>query len=657
MKARISQLIIKHVEKAVVAFALLFFIFLVVRASKLGGDFDKQPDQLQKVSVEAKTAIDDPTTPGPSPSRPIWSDIATGIKEPVRAGPYGIEKTWMHNLFPGETLRGQPEVFPVESLRASTGFGGIAVSASAGSTGSAATMGPSDMEGGGSGYGGYGAGGSAEGHRWVVVTGLLPYKKQWSEYGNLFRNAEWKDRQRDVPSYTLYEVERAEVTPGVEPKPEAWKRLGVLKEFYTRPQKWAGARPEIVYGKFIHRSAGVSMAFPLPPIVDKSFGPEIAHEPEIPLYYKQERTEKEEEEIDWEALADDPKALAEARLNRRGVVGGGGGSGAGYGNYEQNYGEDMMSGGMMDGGMMDGGMMDGGMMDGGMRDGGGSGGGDGGMGGNRMAGQGREIPEYQLFRFFDFNVQPGRYYQYRVRLSLANPNYQLSVQYLDDETLADEPTLVTAWSGETKLISVPLDSRVLAGPVTVSSNINVAPRAELGTVFFNEEDGQEVAEKFAITRGKLMNYLGVVVKEEKPATGMGGSGGDMYGMDDMYPGGPGGSGGSGGSGGGRATDRGRDRNRRRDAPEVIKTVDYVTQMLVLDMSGGASLPGPDRNLRVPGRVLLMDMAGNLVLQNELANQEEWVEFFPPKVKEKDVKDDPYGGMEGSGGGSGMEAEY
>ena len=34
-----------------------------------------------------------------------------------------------------------------------------------------------------------------------------------------------------------------------------------------------------------------------------------------------------------------------------------------------------------------------------------------------------ELVDYKLFRFFDLNVEPGKHYQYRVRLVLANPNH------------------------------------------------------------------------------------------------------------------------------------------------------------------------------------------------------------------------------------------
>lgn len=637
MKAKISLgsggitgLILKHVEKGVVAIAVLLFIFLVWGTSKLGNDFDLKPDQLQSTSAEADTAIREPKKK-PDEEVPPWENIADKIRTPVPAWPYEVKKKWMYRLFPGETMRGQPEVFPVEGLHAAAGFGAVAIRPTKADGAAGGTM---EMEAGGygeeSGYGGMGAaGGNTEGRRWVVVTGLLPYKKQWNEYGNVFRNAELKDPRRDVPQYTFYEIQRAEVTPGVAPKEGDWKKLNPLKEYYTRRKTWSSITPEIVYRKFLHPLVGVlPMAYPLPPVVNKEFGPEIAHEPEIPLYYEVER-KVEQQEIDWQELQDHPELLAKAKLGRGQMGGAGGGGMYEEGAYESSGDPYGGAEGMYDAGYEQdyGGEMDYGMGE------------MGGAGGYGQTGPQREIPEYQLFRFFDFTVQPGRYYQYRVQMKLKNPNFEMPVQHLADEKMAEQAFLDTPWSTETKLVSVPLDSRVLAGPVTVPTSVTSTPSGEIGAVYFNPDDGEEVAEKFTVKRGALLNYPDREVKEEKPKTGMGADpyaaeGGyeEMYGADEMYGAGAGGS-------------RSRDRRSRREEPEEVKVVDYITEMLVLDFEGGGLLPGTDRSLKEPGRVLLMDPAGNLVIEDDLTDQEEWVKFFPPEVKKDKKKTnemDPYG---------------
>ena len=86
--------------------------------------------------------------------------------------------------------------------------------------------------------------------------------------------------------------------------------------------------------------------------------------------------------------------------------------------------------------------------------------------------------------------------------------------------------------------------------------------------------------------------------------------------------------------------------KKRQPQEPAEKVDYVTEMLVLDFLGGESLIGKDRDLREGGRFLLMDPAGNLVMQDELDDNEEWVVYNPPKVEKQPATAE---GLEGIGG--------
>ena len=87
-------------------------------------------------------------------------------------------------------------------------------------------------------------------------------------------------------------------------------------------------------------------------------------------------------------------------------------------------------------------------------------------------------PPFLLLRYFDYTVEPGKHYVYRVRLVLANPNYippagaaadagaqgvsNLKPGYLKDPKLAEKQWLETDWSEPSPVISVPRDTRVLA---------------------------------------------------------------------------------------------------------------------------------------------------------------------------------------------------
>ncbi len=284
--------------------------------------------------------------------------------------------------------------------------------------------------------------------------------------------------------------------------------------------------------------------------------------------------------------------------------------------------------------------------------------GSGMMGGGMMGGYSRaaaleSLPDYQLFRFFDFNVRPGKYYKYRVRLWLANPNYQLPPQYLADENSAESQYMETDWSNETGPVPAPLDSRVLVGNVRPAANALSEPSGKILAVHFDESDGTELAEEFTVARGQMANFLQVPKPEKETAPSMFAGGMEGYGT------GPEGSEGGGametmgmyGGGFAGAAPKKRDRKRERKKPEEPpELIDYVTQLLLLDMSGGQRQLGRDRNLLEPGRYLFLDPAGNLVIHSELRDLDEYRDFKPVEVKKKKEKPEeglgPEGMMEG-----------
>ena len=80
-------------------------------------------------------------------------------------------------------------------------------------------------------------------------------------------------------------------------------------------QEWAGQRPEMIHRRFLFPPAPfpfAPMAFPLPPAVGAPLGEEIAHEPQIPLYYEEER-EIRRLQLDIEAIEKDPTLLMSGR--------------------------------------------------------------------------------------------------------------------------------------------------------------------------------------------------------------------------------------------------------------------------------------------------------------------------------------------------------
>ncbi len=66
---------------------------------------------------------------------------------------------------------------------------------------------------------------------------------------------------------------------------------------------------------------------------------------------------------------------------------------------------------------------------------------------NQMLYSTEQVPEYLLFRYFDFDVEPGVAYRYRVRLKLFNPNFHELPDNLAAENVGTGEFRFTPWSG------------------------------------------------------------------------------------------------------------------------------------------------------------------------------------------------------------------
>ena len=83
------------------------------------------------------------------------------------------------------------------------------------------------------------------------------------------------------------------------------------------------------------------------------------------------------------------------------------------------------------------------------------------MGDNQMFMQPAPV-EYRLFRFIDTDVEPGKTYRYRVRVSLWNPNIKLHPQHLASEDVATPTKLASEPSEPSEAVRVPQQSLLLA---------------------------------------------------------------------------------------------------------------------------------------------------------------------------------------------------
>jgi hypothetical protein len=482
------------------------------------------------------------------------------------------------------------------------------------------------------------------GQRWIVVTGLVPIQKQELAYADTFKLSSGYDPQNDYPKYLGYWVERVEVDSTNEAAPD-WSKATTFisrKAIDSAMQEWPSSSSlEVVAPEYIEEN----LTFPLGPLVNHNWDATVAHEPEIPL-------------------------------QTIGVPGQGGNSpgpmgGALRGNVRGlgPMGPMGPMGGIMGGRMPSPtrGLSAGpagsrtGQQDNSAEDtpfGTKSSNSDNPSSNENASANEQEKgpPAYKLFRFFDFNVESGKRYVYRVRLALSNPNFDVKESFLKSPDLAKEKYLKTKWSEPSAAISTPRNTRVLLASVKPSRN-NFDFSGEILMTTWVQRKGIEIFKEFTVTRGQVANY--------SDETGKSVGGADLPASTPalmMGPGGPGGRGPMEGSkkegskkesskkeGAGKTPAK-ADRTKTRTGeagpgrglgallgdmgppgrtPQPLASAgsgntfkaDFISDATAIDFHGGERLAGRGGNaLTVPGEMLLLDADGYLVVRNELDDQ-------------------------------------
>lgn len=635
----IKQFCLDHVEKVLFGMVVILFSLFVYKAVARPV-LDWQPEDLVQDAAKADKNIES-TQPSPIAIKSYTAE-ADRIRKPISEADYTFKAAWDPPRLPENRRRGVPDLFAVKDLRASGGNGQFAMAA------------PEEIEDEAEG-----PMSTLRGQRWVVLTGLIQHLKQKQAYDSTYRGAVNWDYQRDYPDYIFYRVERAEVDPRIETAELQWRPLHVMN-MLSLQDLWLQPGTDLVDPVYLPPVRGsVSLAYPLGPLQGRTWGPEVAHAKEIPILEpgalamagmgmpgmpgsypgatgKRSKSsaggkdEPESEEEIAKAAAAAKKAAAERRKKARerlarqpdepdvfATAGGPGAMGPGsmspesgmpYSGVRRPMRPSRMSSmpGSMPGEVVSG---SGSMMPGMSPR-------------RRLAAEDEEEEvveeqevEYLLFRFFDFSVKPGKYYRYRVKLVLANPNFGMPPQFLEQDAMSKIRTLETEWSDVSPAAPVPSDSQVLA-----VSGRGGTGEAGLMLVRFLESDGTMATEELTVSRGQWLDYRNRTFKppaQAGPGMGMpmGGSMDPMGSMSSMPGMGP-------MPGMGMAA-----------APARELRVDYLTDSLLLDVNGGGRLPGKDRSLTEPGNILLLNREGKLVVRNELDDLADYEFYKPPEVKQ------------------------
>jgi hypothetical protein len=213
---------------------------------------------------------------------------------------------------------------------------------------------------------------------------------------------------------------------------------------------------------------------------------------------------------------------------------------------------------------------------------------------------------YLLFRFFDYNVEPGKRYVYRVQLGLNNPNYKLKPTLLAEPKLADSMFLPTEWSKPSAAIAVSHDTRILAVSVK-PGRARLEPQAQVLMVKWLQDKGVEVSKEYTVLRGQVANFTDTTTPQVTPRPPVG----PPHGVP------------PGGHGRGAAGPAGRGNPMPPVAPVVQEgpiTVHYFSDDIALDFRGGELLRGRKTGslkLPAPAEILAVGPDGDLVLHDEL----------------------------------------
>jgi len=287
----------------------------------------------------------------------------------------------------------------------------------------------------------------AVGEEWLTVTGLIPLEEQEAEYAKAFANA--ADAKTNAqPRYGLYKIQRAEVTSPDPNVPVAWDQIEPVDlkvAISDERAKWAGDGPQYVDAA----AARLPVTQPLPPLANKSdLGDWAAHLPEIGAATVEEKPAAQQVApvVTGQPAAADPFAAGAAPAA----------AAAPEPAPTETAKTDVKQ-------------------------------------------------KYLLFRFIDFNIEPTKYYRYRVKLVLNNPNYNLNPAQLEKPELAQGETREAEWSEPSPPAGVPVLERYFAGNVK-SPGGDLEPTIDVAVKQWMPNFGADAFYEFKdYLRGALLN--------------------------------------------------------------------------------------------------------------------------------------------------------
>ena len=383
---------------------------------------------------------------------------------------------------------------------------------------------------------------------WAVVTGLVPIAKQRQAYAGAFAEAMEYLPSRDVPAYLQPVLERAVVDPA-KPDQLTWEKVPDATAFVAM---WPANRIEIVSAKYVDPT----LTAPLGELVGKQWGEAVSH-PKIPLSDVVSSGPAAPGNPPSSGSTPGSSATATTVSTAASQV------------PPQSNGPETRTGNTPA------------------------------TPGNANSGAAATSSEvqYHLLRAFDYSVQPGKRYRYRVTLVVNNPNAGRPPQFLQDPESAKLPTLASAVSPATSLVTIPDGHDVLAGTIVSAGSKYSEPIAKIVVTAIHSASGLKPGTELDVRRGTMANTPPRKVKARNPL----------------------------------------------DKSVHELEVGFDSNILVLDIYGGKELSKKkhDTPITTPGEVLLFDSNGNMTVRNEIDDQVEYSESLvrdEPVVKPKALEE-------------------
>ncbi len=543
IKGGVKGVLLEHGEKAVFGIGVL--CFLLFTYGLLGRETlptDKEPARLGEAVDQAKDFMEHQSWDAKREGLAVVNYISRAKRDDVAASNFALLVPLDQPLRDMKRKRTDPTLLAALDLRTAAGVGAFALKSETAAPAAAAPPPPGPKPPGKkrpragasedldapaappSQKPVAGDVGDLKCQHWVVVCALVPIKKQFAEYEQTFKDTipimeggvltgpnKDAEKLRDTPVYSRAIIERAEIVDENDAQ-VVWQPVN-LKGYVRFKKQWAHISPEIVGGDYLDPV----YTMPLGPLVANEWDDSVGHEPEIPLAAK--------EELDRNALA--------AKQSKPE--------------------EDDANGGLN-----------------GFNDPGGAPAKAPARPAQTPKRAEKKIVEYRLFRFFDFDVEPGKSYRYRVKLAVKNPNHNLPDKYLKVVDSKKDEVRETPWSQPSPSATVPFGNFMTVATVQPArGNKDATIKVRLTTI--DPDSGLPAVMEEDVTRGTVLNFVKSV--EVKMPDGK--------------------------------------ESMTRD------NVKFETNAVVLDIRGGQPLSTKDKNLTAVGEALIINADGKLVAHNEL----------------------------------------